>query len=165
MIDGDVFDRAVGAIVSARQVQVYGHGIRSEATADILNSRLVELEVPSSAYTKDALMPASTRSLGPGTVAIGVSHTGTAAVIVATLGEARAAGTTTVCLTGGARSPVTDVSDLALVYAAEHPVQPGDIAVGGRLAGFAVIEALCGAVGLRQYRGVSEDAGSPGGVL
>ena len=79
--------------------------------------------------------------LGPGDVALGISHTGTTTDVVDALRVARRQGAMTIAVTNYARSPITAEADLILVTAArETTFRTGAMAsrIGTRRAGLSV---------------------------
>lgn len=120
--------RAVDAIAGGRRVQVYGVGT-SGITALDASYKFRRIGVMVEAVPDPHYAAMSASLLGPGDVAIGISHSGSTKDTVDALKLARDAGATTICLTAHARSPITAVSNIVLLTAPrEAPLQGSSFA-------------------------------------
>ena len=79
--------------------------------------------------------------LGPDDVALGISHTGASRDVTDALGRARAHGATTIGITHRPSSPITKVSDIVLVTAAQQTAFRSD-ASSSRIAQLTIIDVL-----------------------
>jgi DNA-binding MurR/RpiR family transcriptional regulator len=139
-LDTDTLRRVVEAIASAGRVDVYGVSASAFVAAD-LQQKLHRIGRVSFAWNDTHIMLTSAAVLGPGDVAVGISHTGATTDTVEALRVARERGATTVALTNFPTSPITEVSDLVLTTAArETTFRSG--AMASRIAQLTVIDCL-----------------------
>ena len=131
---------AVDAIAGARRIDVVGIGASGLVALD-LQQKLHRIGRISFAWSDTHIMLTSAAVLGPGDVAVGISHTGATIDTVETLRVARDRGATTVALTNFPTSPITEVADLVLTTAArETTFRSG--AMASRIAQLTVIDCL-----------------------
>jgi DNA-binding MurR/RpiR family transcriptional regulator len=140
----------VDVVVKARRVDIYGVGASAFVALDLqqklhrIGHFVYAWPDPHSAITSAAL-------LGPGDVAIGISHTGTTADTIASLAEAHSQRATTVAITNFPRSPIAAVADHVLTTAArETTFRSG--AMASRIAALTVVDCLFVAVAQRNYK-------------
>jgi DNA-binding MurR/RpiR family transcriptional regulator len=139
-LDTEVLKRVVEAIAAAGRVDVYGVGASAFVAAD-LQQKLHRIGRVSFAWNDTHIMLTSAAVLGPGDVAVGISHTGATTDTVEPLRVAREHGATTVALTNFPTSPITEVADLVLTTAArETTFRSG--AMASRIAQLTVIDCL-----------------------
>ena len=139
-LDTDTLQRVVEAMAAAGRVDVYGVGASAFVAAD-MQQKLHRIGRVSFAWNDTHIMLTSAAVLGPGDVAMGISHTGATTDTVETLRTAREHGATTVALTNFPTSPITDVADLVLTTAArETTFRSG--AMASRIAQLTVIDCL-----------------------
>ena len=96
-LDIEILHRVVDAIASAGRVDVYGVGASAFVAAD-LQQKLHRIGRVSFAWNDTHIMLTSAAVLGPGDVAVGISHTGATTDTVESLRVAREHGATTVAL-------------------------------------------------------------------
>src|SRR6266540_4158044 len=139
-LEVEVLQRVADAIAAAGRVDVYGVGASAFVAAD-LQQKLHRIGRVSFAWNDTHIMLTSAAVLGPGDVAIGISHTGATTDTVEPLRVAREHGATTVALTNFPTSPITEVADLVLTTAArETTFRSG--AMSSRIAQLTVIDCL-----------------------
>lgn len=92
-------------------------------------------------YVLSHVQWATASLLGPGDVAIGISHTGFTHDNVSALRIAREASGTTVCVTNHFDSPVTAVSDIRLYTAAQEPALRSS-AIASHVEQLSIIDVL-----------------------
>jgi DNA-binding MurR/RpiR family transcriptional regulator len=139
-LDTEELQRVVEAVAAAGRVDVYGVGASAFVAAD-LQQKLHRIGRVCFAWNDTHIMLTSAAVLGPGDVAVGISHTGATTDTVESLREARRAGATTVALTNYPTSPVTEVADFVLTTAArETTFRSG--AMASRIAQLTVIDCL-----------------------
>ena len=154
LLDDAALGRAVEAINAARRVEAYGVG-SSGAVAHDFYAQLIQIGIPVVAITDPHLQLLSAVQLQAGDVALGISNSGSTRDTLDSLGAARRAGATTICLTRRARSPVTRVSDIVLLASARSRMLDG-IELTDRVAQVAVVDVLWVALAIK--RGASRDA-------
>lgn len=146
--DGEL-QRAIDAVATARRVEIYGVGGSGPIAFDAYH-KCLKLGVPAIAISDSDMMAMSSALLGPGTVALGISHTGASRDVCEALHNARSAGATTICITHRATSPITQVSDIKLFTAAKETAFRSD-AMSSRIAQLSIIDAIYVGVALRDY--------------
>ncbi|SEQ16264.1 DNA-binding transcriptional regulator, MurR/RpiR family, contains HTH and SIS domains [Microlunatus flavus] len=148
-IDVKALQAAVDAVVKARRVDVYGVGA-SGLVGQELHGRLQPLGVASYAWVDPHAALMSAALLGPGDVAVGVSHTGTTTDVLDALRLARTRGATTVAITNFDRAPIAGLSDIVLTTAArETTFRTG--AMASRVAQLVVVDCLFTGVAMQSY--------------
>jgi DNA-binding MurR/RpiR family transcriptional regulator len=112
-------DRVAAAIATAQRVELFGLGSSGNAAREMA-FRLERIRVPCwhrpdphTALTNAAL-------LGPGDVAIGLSHSGRTREVIETLSEAADHGALTVAVTSFPRSPLAEVADVVMTTAVQE---------------------------------------------
>ncbi|HZW53801.1 MAG TPA: MurR/RpiR family transcriptional regulator [Candidatus Elarobacter sp.] len=140
VLDDEQLRRAVEALAGARRVEIYGVGGSSPLALDAYH-KLIKLGVSALALSDGDLMAMSSSLLGPADVALGISHTGASRDVTDALGRAKSCGATTICLTHRPSSPVTKVSDIVLVTAAQQTAFRSD-ASSSRIAQLTIIDVL-----------------------
>jgi DNA-binding MurR/RpiR family transcriptional regulator len=115
-LDPAVCTTVVEAILAAGRVDVHGADGSAHVAAD-LRQRLQRLGVPAYGWPDGVSAVASADLLGPGDVAIGVSHGGRTAQTVQVLRRAAQRGAMAVAVTSSSRSALGRAADLVLVTA------------------------------------------------
>ncbi len=140
-IDRAVFKQAVEAILRARQLLFYGVGTSGAVALDA-NDKFIHTGIPVSAYNDIVLQLQSAVAAGPADVVVGISQCGATQPIVLALKIARNNGATTIGITSRSNSPITRVTDLQLIIAANEMSVRKNVAHELRLAHLTVIDAL-----------------------
>jgi RpiR family transcriptional regulator, carbohydrate utilization regulator len=140
VLDEHALQRAVDALAGAHRVEIYGVGGSSPLALDAYH-KLLKLGVSVVALSDGDLMAMSSALLGPGDVALGISHTGASRDVTDALGRAKTLGATTICITHRPSSPITKVSDVVLVTAAQTTAFRSD-AGSSRIAQLTIIDVL-----------------------
>jgi len=140
VLDEVQLQRAVDTLAGARRLEIYGVGGSSPLALDAYH-KFVKLGVAAVALSDGDLMAMSSSLLGAGDVALGISHTGASRDVTDALGRAKRGGARTICITHRSSSPITKVSDVVLVTAAQQTAFRSD-ASSSRIAQLAVIDTL-----------------------
>lgn len=140
VLDDRELQRGVDTIAGARRLEIYGVGGSSPLALDAYH-KFVKLGVPAVALSDGDLMAMSSSLLGEGDVALGISHTGASRDVTDALNRAKRHGARTICITHRTSSPITKVSDVVLVTAAQQTAFSSD-ASSSRIAQLAVIDTL-----------------------
>ena len=140
VLDEHALQRAVDALAGAHRVEIYGVGGSSPLALDAYH-KLLKLGVSVVALSDGDLMAMSSALLGPGDVALGISHTGASRDVTDALGRAKTLGATTIGITHRPSSPITKVSDIVLVTAAQQTAFRSD-AGSSRIAQLTIIDVL-----------------------
>lgn len=131
---------SVDAITSSTRVDIFGVGASSIVGLDLqrkltrIGRTALEWSDPHAAWTAAA-------TLGPGHVAIAVSHSGATTDTIEFLSLARRAGATTIAITNHAGAPLASQADIVLTTAArETGFRSG--ALGSRIAQLMVVDCI-----------------------
>jgi DNA-binding MurR/RpiR family transcriptional regulator len=140
VLDEAQLQRGVDALASARRVEIYGVGGSAPLAVDAYH-KFLKLGVSAVALSDGDLMAMSSSLLGERDVALGISHTGASRDVTDALGRAKSHGATTICITHRPASPITKVSDVVLVTAAQQTAFRSD-ASSSRIAQLTIIDTL-----------------------
>lgn len=140
VLDDEELSKAVNALASARRIDLYGVGGSGPLALDAYH-KFIKLGLQAVALSDGDLMAMSSALLGPGDVALGISHTGASRDVTDALGRAKANGATTIGITHRPTSPITKVSDITLVTAAKQTAFRSD-ASSSRIAQLTIIDTL-----------------------
>ena len=139
-IDRDALSTAARAIAAAGRVDVYGIGASALVGKD-LQQKLHRIGSMVFCWNDPHVALTSATLLGPGDVAIGISHSGTTTETVEALALARSKGATTVAITNFPLSRLARDADLVLATAArESSLRSG--ATASRIAALTVVDCL-----------------------
>lgn len=133
-------EQAVSALSTASRVDVFGVGASGWVAGD-LQQKLHRIGRTAFYWPDTHTALASVALLGPGDVALVISHTGTTVDCVDMLSEAKERGATTIALTNFPRSPVAEHADLVLTTAARETTYRSG-AMASRLAQLTVVDCL-----------------------
>lgn len=148
-LDLSVLEKIVDAIAGARRLDLYGVGA-SGLVAEDLQQKLHRIGLICHSWSDVHLGLTSAAVLGPGDVALGISHSGNTVDTVDVLRTAKKRGATTIGLTNYDKSPIAEVADLLLVTAAhESTFRSG--AMSSRIAQLALVDCLFAGVAQRSY--------------
>lgn len=146
LLDIAVLEKAIDALAAAPRIDVYGVGASAIVAAD-LSQKLTRIGRVAINYGDAHLGLTSAALLGPGDVAVAVSHSGATNDTLDMLRTASSRGATTIAVTNFPASPLARAADHTLVTAArETAFRAG--ATASRLAQLVVIDCLF--VGLAQ---------------
>jgi len=149
LLDLDAIAKAADAIAGASRVDVYGASGSALVGAE-LQFCLHRIGVPAWSWTDVHDGLSSSATLGPGDVALGVSHSGQTRETIEIIAEARSHGATTIALTSFPRSALADVSDIVLLTAIQTtPFRPD--ALSARHPQLVVLDLLYIAVAQRLH--------------
>ncbi|MEW2293013.1 MurR/RpiR family transcriptional regulator [Streptomyces sp. NPDC006743] len=148
-LDTEVLGRAVDAVAGARRIDIFGVGASAFVGQD-LHQKLHRIGRTAFVWTDRHAALTATALLGPGDVALAISHSGETEDTVEPLLAAAAHGATTIALTNVPRSTLARGADLVLTTCArETPFRSG--ATVSRIAQLAVIDCLFVGVAQRSY--------------
>ncbi|MFG2884825.1 MurR/RpiR family transcriptional regulator [Streptomyces sp. NPDC048297] len=148
-LDVEVLGRAVDAVAGARRIDIFGVGASAFVGQD-LHQKLHRIGHMAFIWTDRHAALTATALLGPGDVAVAVSHSGETEDTVEPLQAAAERGATTIALTNSPRSTLADSADLVLTTCArETPFRSG--ATVSRIAQLAVIDCLFVGVAQRSF--------------
>jgi DNA-binding MurR/RpiR family transcriptional regulator len=148
-LDIDVLGRAVDAVAAARRIDIFGVGASAFVGQD-LHQKLHRIGHVAFIWTDRHAALTATALLGPGDVALAISHSGETEDTVEPLQAAAARGATTIALTNAARSTLARSADLVLTTCArETPFRSG--ATVSRIAQLAFVDCLFVGVAQRGF--------------
>ncbi|GAA2499950.1 MurR/RpiR family transcriptional regulator [Terrabacter carboxydivorans] len=149
-LDRDALAGAATAIAKAGRVDIYGIGASAIVGTD-LQQKLHRIGIVAFAWNDPHIALTSATLLGPGDVAVGISHSGTTTETIEALAAARSTGAQTVAITNFPLSRLAAGVDLLLTTAArETSLRSG--ATASRIAALTVIDCLYIAVAQRNLR-------------
>ena len=148
-VNREDFARAVNRIAFANRIEFFACG-NTKAIAQDASYRFLRIgiDVRVGIDKMDSLIHAS--MLGPGDVAIGISHSGSTKATIQMLERAREKGAVTVCITGMQQTPITKTSDISFVTQAKE-TECSNVAMTSRIAQLALIDALVVAVAFKRF--------------
>jgi len=148
-IDLDALEETVRAVAAADRIDVYGVGA-SGLTAQDLAQKLSRIGLVCFAPMDSHQQLQSAALLGPGSVSIGISHTGRTVEVHQALTLAGRRGASTVAITGFPTSPLARLADTVLTTAVrETQFRTG--ALASRIAQLAVVDFLFVNVAQRRF--------------
>ncbi|MDX2650067.1 MurR/RpiR family transcriptional regulator [Streptomyces sp. PA03-1a] len=148
-LDIEALGRAVDAVAGARRVDIFGVGASAFVGQD-LHQKLHRIGHMAFIWTDRHAALTAAALLGPGDVALAISHSGETEDTVEPLQAAAERGATTIALTNVPGSTLADGADLVLATCArETPFRSG--ATVSRIAQLAVIDCLFVGVAQRSY--------------
>jgi len=149
VLSDDELTRAVEAIATCRRIEIYGIGGSAPLALDAYH-KFMKLGIGAFWLNDSDLMAMASALLGPGDVALGISHTGASRDIIDAMEHAQKAGATTICITHQATSPITKVSNIKLFTAAKETAFGSD-ATSSRIAQLTIIDTLYAGIANRDY--------------
>lgn len=149
LLDIESLTEAIDAVAGARRIDIYGVGASGFVAQD-LHQKLHRIGLLSSVSPDPHAALTSAALLGPGDVAIAISHTGTTRDTVEALRVAEETGATTIAITNVRDAPLTTHARLVLTTAArETTFRSG--AMASRIAQLAVVDCLFVGVAQRSW--------------
>ncbi|MGC4806035.1 MurR/RpiR family transcriptional regulator [Micromonospora sp. DT233] len=149
LLDLAEVERAAVAIARASRVDIFGASGSALVGAEMQFS-LHRIGVAAWVWSDVHEGLASAALLGPGDVALGVSHTGQTRETIEMLAEAGSRGATTVAVTGFPRSPLAELADVVLLTASQATTFRPD-ALSARHPQLVVLDLLYIAVAQRTH--------------
>ncbi|MEU8718081.1 MurR/RpiR family transcriptional regulator [Streptomyces sp. NPDC048663] len=148
-LDIEVLGSAVDALAGARRIDIFGVGASAFVGQD-LHQKLHRIGHIAFIWTDRHAALTAAALLGPGDVALAVSHSGETEDTVEPLQAAAERGATTIALTNVPRSTLAENADLVLTTCArETPFRSG--ATVSRIAQLAVVDCLFVGVAQRSF--------------
>lgn len=147
VLDLEVLERVVGAIMRARRVDIYAMGGASIAARE-LHFKCMQQGINANAFLDSQMQVMSAAALTPEDVGIGISHSGMQRHVAEALKLAGAGGATTVALTSYPGTPVARAADIVLYTAALGATTSYD-SISVRNAQLAVVDVIYEAMVMR----------------
>ncbi|MGO4599949.1 MurR/RpiR family transcriptional regulator [Terrabacter sp. 2RAF25] len=149
-LDREAMATAAATIAKAGRVDIYGIGASSIVGTD-LQQKLHRIGIVAFSWNDPHIALTSATLLGPGDVAVGISHSGTTTETIEALAAARSTGAKTVAITNFPLSRLASGVDFLLTTAArETSLRSG--ATASRIAALTVVDCLYIAVAQRNLR-------------
>jgi RpiR family carbohydrate utilization transcriptional regulator len=150
-LDDENLEKAIIAIANARKVDIYGEGGSGSIALTALNL-LLHIGIPCNAHTDANLQILSALQLRKGDVALGISHSGRTINAIDALKIAQHNGATTICITGYAKSAITQYSDIVLYSSSKTSRFLSDLPAA-RISELCVLSAIQLGIVARNYEG------------
>ena len=149
VLDPGCLEKAVAAILGAKQVGFYGVGASGLVALDA-QQKFMRIGLVCHAYVDTHLQATQAALLGKGDVAFGISHSGQTMETMEVMGLARGNGALTIALTNFPRSALALSVDITLLTSTrETTFRSG--AIASRLAQLSVIDVLFMSVAIAKY--------------
>lgn len=148
MIDGQALADAAALLMNAKKIEVYG-AANSALVAQDAYQHLMRIGLPVYAVTDPLVSSISASHLGPGCVAMGISHWGKTRSTVEAIRIAKARGAATLCITSYPDSPLHRLSDVGLAIVSSEVGQRRE-AWASRLTHLLVLDGLCAYIGAQR---------------
>jgi DNA-binding MurR/RpiR family transcriptional regulator len=163
VLESKEVQRAVGMIVRAKRVEVYGIGSAAPIAEDA-NYRLLRIGIESKVIVDSHVQAISASLTNKDVVVLTVSHSGSTHETVAATRLAKEAGARTICITNFGKSPIQNHADVVLRTMARE-TQFRTEAMTSRIAQLAIVDALIAAIALSTYDVAVETLGKTFDVL
>ena len=154
LLDEAELEAAVAALAGARAIEIYGMGSSAPVVMDAYY-RFLRLGLRVSTPPDSHMQAVNAALLGPGDVALVISHTGQTKDVVHTARQAREVGATVITLTSYYRTPLHRYGHVHLV-AATSETNANVEAMASRTAHLAIVDTLYVALAMRDPRGTGE---------
>lgn len=140
VLDGADLKRAAHAIMSANRVVVFGLG-NSAAIAQDAAHKFLRLGLAAQSCCDNHMQAIIASHLKRGSVAIGISHSGSSKDIVDALRLCKICGATTIGITNYGTSPLTEASDISLFTSSEE-TKHSILAMSSRIAQLTIFDSI-----------------------
>lgn len=147
-LDFPSIEAAVGLLLAARRVDIYGSGGGAIAALE-LQYKLMRVGVRAVVHTDAEMQLISGTLLTPADVAVGISHSGESVEVRHALAGAKAAGARTIAITNHSASSIARLADVSLNTAAQEALAHG-YPLGARVAQVVLIDVLYTAMSLQR---------------
>ncbi len=149
-LDPALVDRAIGILARAERIEFIGFGGSAPVAMDAYH-KFFRIGIPCGWQDDPHMQVMSAALMGPRSVVVAISHSGSTKDVVETLEIARQAGATTIAIVSHRKAPVATTADVALcVHARETGFKPEPMS--SRIAHLSVIDVLSVGVSLRKRR-------------
>lgn len=150
-LDPASVDKAVRALARADRIEFIGHGGSAAVAMDAYH-KFFRIGIPCGWQDDPHMHIMSAALMGPKSVVVAISHSGSTKDIVETLKVANEAGATTIAIVSHRKAPVAAMADIALcVHTRETGFKPEPMS--SRIAHLSVIDVLAVGVALKRRRG------------
>jgi len=140
VLDPTALDKAARAVMGADRVVIFGLG-NSAAIAQDAAHKFLRLGLSAQSCCDNHLQAIVASHLRRGSVAIGISHSGSSKDIVDALRLCKICGATTVCITNHGSSPIVEASDISL-FTKSDETKHSILAMSSRIAQLAILDSI-----------------------
>ncbi len=133
-------EQAARTILQAKRVVIFGLGNSAPIAQDAAH-KFLRLGLDAQACCDNHLQAIIASHLQPGTVAIGISHSGSSKDVVEALQLAKSCGATTICITNVGQSPILAPADIYLFTKAEE-TNRSILAMSSRIAQLTILDSI-----------------------
>ena len=149
-LDPAATEKAIHALARADRIEFIGFG-GSAAVAMDAQHKFFRVGIPCTWQDDPHMQVMSAALMGPRSVVVAISHSGSTKDVVETLEIAKRAGATTIAIVSHRKAPVATTADIALcAHARETGFKPEPMS--SRIAHLSVIDVLSVGVALRKSR-------------
>ena len=148
-LDRDVVYKALDMIRKARNIYIYGIGTSISVVAE-LQYRLMQMGYNAFAYSDPPTMKISTMNVTKEDIAIGISYSGRTIDTIDSLRLAAKNEAQIICITSYPDSPITKVSDQAIIVGCDEIHYPVE-AMSAKIAQLSLIYAMTVALSSMEY--------------
>lgn len=146
--DGGMLERASDMLLSANRICICGLG-NSHAIAEDIQHKFMRLGLNATAYADNHLQVICSSFLKKGDVLFAVSHSGSSRDVVHAAEIALEGGASVISLTNVGRSPLADISTIAL-HTASNETRYRRVALSSRIAQMAIVDVLYTMIALKK---------------
>ncbi|MEW6226851.1 MAG: MurR/RpiR family transcriptional regulator [Bacillota bacterium] len=149
VLESDQLQRAVQIIEEARRVDFFGIGASGIVALDA-QLKFMRIGIDAGCYPDSHVQATRAALLGPGDVAVVITHSGETHDAIDVLKLASEAGAKTVCITNYPASSAARLADVVLLTSAEETDLRGG-ALASRVAQLTVVDCLFTSVAVRRH--------------
>lgn len=140
VLDPEQLDRAAKVILQSDRVVIFGLG-NSAAIAHDAAHKFLRLGLAAQSCCDNHMQAIVASHLKRGSVAIGISHSGSSKDIVEALRLCKICGATTICITNYGEAPIVSASDIAL-FTKSDETKHSILAMSSRIAQLAIFDSI-----------------------
>lgn len=154
LIDYSQAEQIVRTLSRATRIVFFGVGTSSVIAVDA-QYRFAQLGLATAACTDILFMNVTAANLGPGEVAVGISHSGSTQPTVDALRRAKKAGAATVAITSFSQSCLARECDRRIIAFSDDKNYPVE-AVSARIAHMCILDALMMSLAAQNYAALQQ---------
>lgn len=140
VLDDKALEKATEVISHANNIVIFGLGNSASIALDAAH-KFMRLGLSAQACSDNHMQAILASHLKRGSVAIGISHSGSSKDIVEAMQISKACGATTISITNYGSSPLVDASDISL-FTKSDETKHSILALSSRIAQLAIIDSI-----------------------
>ena len=140
VLDDKALEKATEVISHANNIVIFGLGNSASIALDAAH-KFIRLGLSAQACSDNHMQAIIASHLKRGSVAIGISHSGSSKDIVEAMQISKACGATTISITNYGSSPLVDASDISL-FTKSDETKHSILALSSRIAQLAIIDSI-----------------------